>query len=90
MRKERMTEAEYTEAKQEIERIKAEIEVLRKEKNKLVNKVRWYEYTEDKLSTKYEDGFSYEYFGKRYKDLTKEELKEYNRMSARRCRSNHK
>ena len=39
MRKERMTQEEYAEAKREIERIKTEIEKLRAEKNKLIKKI---------------------------------------------------
>ena len=90
MRKERMTQEEYAEAKREIERIKTEIEKLRAEKNKLIKKINWYEYTEDKLSTEYENGFSYRHFGKRKKDVTEEERKEYQRIQTSKSRSKSK
>ena len=82
-----MTEEEYTEAKQEIEKIKAEIKRLRVEKKKLIKKVNWYEYTEGTLSKEYENGFSYKHFGKRKKDLTEEERKEYQRIQTSKSRN---
>lgn len=94
MRKERMTEEEYLLAKYEIQiakceiqKLKTEIDRIRNEKNKLVDKVRWYEYSAGKLSKNYEAGFSYKHFGKRYRDLTDEERKEYRRMQTNKSRN---
>lgn len=86
MKKKRMNEKEYNEIKEEIERIKTEIEKLRKEKNLLINKVRWYEYTAEQKKESYKNGFCYQHFGKRKKDLTEEERKEYQRLQTNKSR----
>ena len=83
MRKPRMTEEEYLNTKACIERLRIDIHQLRKEKNQLVKKMQWYEFSKGKLKNTYESGLSYKYFGKRYKDLTKDEKKEYNKITTR-------
>lgn len=79
MRKKRMTEAEYFEAKKQLEEFNAKIEELKKQRAPFYNKVRWHEYTEGKLSTKYQTGYAYQRFGKRAKELNEEERKIYQR-----------
>lgn len=90
MRKKRMTEAEYLEAKKELEELNAKIEELKKQRAPFYNKIRWYEYTESKQSTKHKTGYAYQRFGKRAKDLNEEERKIYNRELAQISRSRHK
>lgn len=85
-----MSEEEYNEAKKELERIDEEIEKLKKKRNPIFNKVRWYEYTEGKLSTKHQTGYAYQRFGKRAKDLNEEERKIYNREMAAESRRRKK
>lgn len=87
MRTQRMTQEEYLQTKADIERLKKEIKQLQTVKKKLADKVRWYDYSKDKLSSNdYENGFAVKHFGKRYKQLTPDELKEYRRLQANRSR----
>lgn len=87
MRLQRMTHEEYLQAKAEIERLKNEIKQLQERKKRLTDKVRWYDYSKDKLSTRYTSGFAVQHFGKRFKELTPAELKEYRRLQADRSRN---
>ena len=86
MRKERMSETEYLKTKKDIENIKEEILLLRTEKNKLINRVRWYEYSKQNERTDYTKSHAFQMFGKRYKDLDKNEKREYNRDRTRASR----
>lgn len=84
MRKPRMTEEEYLQTKLRIEHLKQEISKLRDEKEKLANKVRWYEYSREKFTPKdYTKSIAFLMFGKRLKDLTDEERRQYNRERTR-------
>ena len=71
----------------DINNIKKQIEDLRIKKNKLIKKLRWQKYydknyqREDFTQTK-----AYKIFGKRKKDLTKDELKEFNKIVTRQSR----
>lgn len=76
----RMTEDEYTQAKIEIELLKKQIKQLQAEKKKLTDKVRWFDYSKDKLKYEHVNGFAYQHFGKRHKDLTEDERREYHRL----------
>lgn len=86
MKNKRMTPDEYLQAKSEIERLKKEIKQLQTQKKRLADKVRWYDYTKDKLSTKHTNGFAFQHFGKRFKELTPDELREYRRLQANNSR----
>lgn len=88
MRRERMTEAEYLQTKIEIENIKEKITLLRKEKKRLIDRVRWYEYTERDKRKDYTKTLAFQMFGKRLKDLTEDEKKEYGRERTRISREN--
>ena len=88
MRRERMTEVEYIQIKIEIEKIKEKITLLREEKKKLINRVRWYEYTEQNKRKDYTKTFAFQMFGKRLRDLTEDEKKEYGRERTRISREN--
>ena len=81
-----MTHEEYLQAKAEIERLKNEIKQLQTQKKRLTDKVRWYDYSKDKLSSNYTSGFAVQHFGKRFKELTPDELREYRREQANRSR----
>ena len=81
-----MTQEEYLKAKSEIERLKNEIKRLQKDKKRLTDKVRWYDYSKDKLKDNHTDGFAFQHFGKRYSQLSPDELKEYRRLQAKRSR----
>ena len=88
MRKERMTETEYLQTKSEIEDIKGKISLLRAEKKKLINKIRWYEYTEKETRKDYTKTLAFQMFGKRLKDLTEDEKREYSKERTRISRKN--
>lgn len=83
MRKERMTEAEYLQTKAEIDDIKHKISLLRAEKKKLVDKIRWYDYTEKDNRKDYTKTLAFQMFGKRLKDLTEDEKREYGKERTR-------
>ena len=86
----RMSEEEYNELKKQYEEVDKEYQAIREKRALIKRKISWYEYSNEKLLHSYRQGLSYELFGKRKKDLTKEELKEYNRISARRTREKQK
>lgn len=86
MRKERLSETEHLKTKADIENIKEKISLLRTEKNKLINQVRWYEYSKQHKRTGYIKSLAFQMFGKRYKDLNKIEKREYNRERTRASR----
>lgn len=88
MRRERMTEAEYLQIKIEIENIKEKITLLREEKKRLIDRVRWYEYTERDKRKDYTKTLAFQMFGKRLKDLTEDEKKAYRRERTRISREN--
>lgn len=88
MRRERMTGAEYLQIKIEIENIKEKITLLREEKKRLIDRVRWYEYTEQDKRKDYTKTLAFQMFGKRLKDLTEDEKKEYGRERTRISREN--
>lgn len=84
---------EETEA--EIARIRAEAKVretaLRERRAKLKNKVRWRDYAKEKyVPVDHSEDKAMKMFGKRLKDLTPEELREYNRLCARMSRERRK
>ena len=72
----------YENIDKDIEDIKEKISLLRTEKNKLINQVRWYE----NKRTSYIKSHAFQMFGKRYKDLNKNEKREYNRERTRASR----
>lgn len=90
MRKKRMTETEYLEAKEKLEDLNAKIKELKNQRAPVFNQVRWYEYTEGKQSTKYKTGYAYQRFEKRAKDLNEEERKIYQREISQKSRSRYK
>lgn len=83
-----MTETEYLQTKSEIEDIKGKISLLRAEKKKLINKIRWYEYTEKETRKDYTKTLAFQMFGKRLKDLTEDEKREYSKERTRISRKN--
>ena len=85
--KPRMSEKEYLKVKAEIEDTEKEIIALREKKNQLKKRVYWYEYTKNNIKT-FEDSIAFQMFGKRLKDLTHDELREYNKQRARISRKN--
>ena len=90
MRTQRMTKAEYLQTKTEIDNIKKQIASLREQKKKLTNKVRWYEYTEHNVRKDYTDSIAFQMFGKRLKDLTETEKREYTKECTKRSRKQNK
>ena len=86
----RMSEEDYIELKKQYEEVDKEYQAIREKRALIKRKIAWYEYSNEKLLRSYRKGLSYELFGKRKKDLTEEELKEYNRISARRTREKRK
>lgn len=86
MKMQRMTKEEYLQTKAEIDDIKQKIALLRERKKKLTNKVRWYEYTEKDVRKDYTDSIAFQMFGKRLKDLTEREKREYIKECTRRSR----
>ena len=59
------------------------------EESALKKRIDWYNYSKSR-SNSYKQGLAYQLFGKRMKDLTPEELREYNRISASRSRKKAK
>ena len=86
MRKQRITEEQYQTIIKDIEELTQQIKALQEKRKKLKNKIRWYDYTKDKPQNQYVGGFSQQHFGKRAKDLTPEEKKEYNRLLTQKSR----
>lgn len=83
------------ETEAEIARIRAEAKVreteLRERRAKLKGKIRWREYAEDRYVPKdHSEDRAMKMFGKRRKDLTPEELREYNKIGARMSRERRK
>lgn len=85
----RMTEEEYQQLKKEYEEVDQQYKALQKQRAKIKRKLYWYEYNSN-LSKSYKEGLSYQLFGKRKKDLTPEELREYNRIGAEKSRKKKK
>ena len=80
------------EIKKEIDRLGNEIKELQKERKKLVKKLcnyLWYEKTKPPLQDK-TNTIAYQTIGKRRKDFTEEELKEYNRVCQQQTRARKK
>ena len=70
------------------EHIKARKEPVLAELRVLKNKVRWYNYANEHYDYKnYSTSPAVQLFGKRAKDLTPEEKKEYNRLMVQKTRS---
>lgn len=64
---------------------------LRKQRATLVRKIAWQEYSEKNFIKKdYTKTLAFELFGKRLKDLTKEEKREYNKILTRKIRQKNK
>ena len=82
--------AKRNELKKQYEEVDKEYQAIREKRALIKRKISWYEYSNEKLLHSYRQGLSYELFGKRKKDLTEEELKEYNRISAKRTREKKK
>ena len=85
----RMTEEEFNMLKAEYEEIDKQCKALREYRTKLKKRLDWYRQTQS-LSHSYRQGLAFQLFGKRVKDLTPEELREYNRISARKSRQKMK
>ena len=80
------------ELKKEINRLSNEIKELRKQRNKLVKKLDnylWRERVKAPLQDR-KNTFAYQTIGKRRKDFTEEELKEYNRICQQQARAKKK
>ena len=86
MRKERITEEQYQIIIKDIEELTQQIKALQEKRKKLKNQITWYDYTKNKPQEQYINGFSQQHFGKRFKDLTPEEKKEYNRLLTQKSR----
>lgn len=70
------------------EHFKAKKEPISAELKVLKNKVRWYNYANKHYEYKdYSTSLAVQLFGKRAKDLTPEEKKEYNRLMAQKTRN---
>ena len=78
----RMTEAEYLETKRRILELEADIKPTINEIRGLKRRVYWYEYSDSTLKDHTAD-FAVRMFGKRFKDLTAEEKREYKRATTR-------
>ena len=78
----RMTEAEYLETKRRIFELEAGIKPTINEIRELKRRVHWYEYSDGTLKDHTTD-FAVKMFGKRFKDLTAEEKREYKRTTTR-------
>ena len=78
----RMTEAEYLETKRRILELEAGIKPTINEIRELKRRVHWYEYSDGTLKDHTTD-FAVKMFGKRFKDLTAEEKREYKRTTTR-------
>ena len=78
----RMTEAEYLETKRRILELEADIKPTINEIRGLKRRVRWYEYSDSTLKDHTTD-YAVKMFGKRFKDLTAEEKREYKRTTTR-------
>lgn len=78
----RMTEAEYLETKRRILELEADIKPTINEIRGLKRRVYWYEYSDSTLKDHTAD-FAVRMFGKRFKDLTAEEKREYKRTTTR-------
>ena len=85
----RMTEEEYEMLTVEYEEIDKQYKALREYRTKLKKRIDWYKQSQN-LSHSYRQGLAFQLFGKRMKDLTPEELREYNRISARKSRQKMK
>ena len=86
MRQQRITEEQYQTIIKDIEELTQQIKALQEKRKKLKNKIRWYDYTKDKPQNQYAGGFSQQHFGKRAKDLTPEEKREYHKLLAQKSR----
>ena len=78
----RMTEAEYLETKRRILELEADIKPTINEIRGLKRRVYWYEYSDSTLKDHTTD-YAVKMFGKRFKDLTAEEKREYKRTTTR-------
>ena len=81
----RMTEEEFKMLVAEYEEVDKQCKALREYRTKLKKRIDWYKYSQSR-SNSYKQGMSYQLFGKRVKDLTPEEKREYNRISAEKSR----
>ena len=86
MRQKRITEEQYQIIIKDIEELTQQIKALQEKRKRLKNRIRWYDYTKNKPQEQYISGFSQQHFGKRAKDLTPEEKKEYNRLLTQKSR----
>lgn len=83
----RITKEEFEELQKEFERVDGELNALRRHRNSLKKKLDWYKYYEKHQEiTPHTEGLAYRLFGKSMKDFTPDELREYNRISARKSR----
>lgn len=85
----RMTEEEYRQLEREYEEVDQQYKAIRERRAALKKRIDWYNYSKSR-SNSYKQGLAYQLFGKRMKDLTPEELREYNRISASRSRKKAK
>jgi hypothetical protein len=90
MRQQRITEEQYQTIIKDIEELTQQIKALQEKRKKLKNKIRWYDYTKNKPQNQYINGFSQQYFGKRAKDLSPEEKKEYQRLLTQKSRQKNR
>lgn len=86
----RMTEDEYLALKKEYEEADEAYRKAREIRFNLQRRMRWYENSQKRLSMKFKEGKAYQMFGKRKKDLSPEELKEYQRIAAQESRNKKK
>jgi hypothetical protein len=93
------TSEKVEEIKKQIERLteeicsnkpRAEIKALRLERARLVKSVNNYYYRKSKGEKNYSTSLAMQMFGKRRRDLTEEELREYNKLLQRESRKRRK
>lgn len=86
MRQQRITEEQHQTIIKDIEELTQQIKALQEKRKKLKSKIRWYDYTKNKPPNQYINGFAQQHFGKRAKDLTPEEKREYHRLLTQKSR----
>jgi hypothetical protein len=85
----RLTGEEVQARQDEIDELTAQIKELQAKRSKLVLRQYWLRANRKrypKHPTEHASGLSFELYGKRRKDLTPDELREYNRVSQKRWR----
>ena len=85
----RMTEEEFEQLKKEFAEVDRKYRELRELRALIKRRIDWYVNSRNQ-SKQYKQGMAFQLFGKRMKDLTPEEKREYNRLSAQKSRKKAK